>query len=61
MRIKEMFNQYRNDFSAIMVCEWCGATKTITTGYNDTYYHQNVIPAMRCSACGKNRAGEVEK
>lgn len=58
MKIKEILSQHRNDFTATMVCEHCGATEKLTTGYHDAFYHERVIPAMRCGACELNRAGE---
>lgn len=59
MKIDEYLSIYRNDFTALLVCEHCGNKQKITTGYNDAYYHRHVIPAITCSACGRNRAGEV--
>lgn len=59
MKIKEILNHHRNDFTATMECEHCGHVQKLTTGYNDAYYHDRVIPAMTCGGCGKNRAGEV--
>lgn len=58
MKIQSITNRYRNDFDAIMVCEHCGATRELTTGYNDSNYHNNVIPRMACKVCGKNRNGD---
>ena len=60
MRIKEITDQHRNDFRANMECEHCGHVQKLTTGYNDAYYHQHVIPAMDCKACGKDRAGNIK-
>lgn len=59
MKIRQITSQYRNDFSAVMECEHCGATQELTSGYDDDFYHDRVIPAMVCNACKKNRAGEV--
>jgi ribosomal protein L37AE/L43A len=52
MRIKEIISQHRRDFEAIFECEHCGYTET-KGGYDDANYHQNVIPKMKCSKCGK--------
>jgi hypothetical protein len=60
MRIKKILWEMGNDFSADMECEHCGHVGKITSGYHDNFYHTRVIPAMKCAACGKNRAGEVE-
>lgn len=60
MKIKEITWQHRFDFSAIMECEHCLKTQENKCGYNDSFYHDRVIPAMKCQHCGKNRAGELE-
>ena len=52
MKIKTIASQYRRDFHAVYECEHCGATKN-GYGYDDAYFHQTVIPAMKCEACGK--------
>ena len=52
MRIKEITSQSRRDFWAIYECEHCGATKK-ASGYDDGYFHSEVIPKMVCMACGK--------
>lgn len=59
MKIQKITFEHRNDFSAIMECEHCGNLHPISTGYHDNRYHTQVIPAMTCKQCGKNRAGEV--
>ena len=60
MKIKQVTSQCRNDFTAIMVCEHCGAEEKLTTGYDDAYYHETVIPNMHCASCGVNRAGSTK-
>lgn len=52
MKIKEIKSQHRRDFRAIYVCEHCGHEEN-GTGYDDANFHQNVIPNMECSKCGK--------
>ena len=59
MKIKLVTFELGNDFSADMECEHCGGLQKLTSGYNDSFYHTKVIPAMTCEACGKNRAGLV--
>lgn len=61
MKIKEITSTHRNDFRAVMECEHCGATQMLTTGYNDAYYHQSVIPAQKCNSCGKSRNDAIEE
>ena len=52
MRIKMIADQHRRDFTAIYVCEHCGAEKT-GCGYDDANFHDNVIPNMKCEQCGE--------
>jgi len=52
MKIKEITSQHRRDFWCIYECEHCGHTEK-ETGYDDSYFHQNVIPEMKCKKCGK--------
>jgi len=56
MKIEIITYQNRRDFKAIYKCEHCGATKE-DWGYDDYNFHHNVIPTMKCEACGKS-AGE---
>lgn len=51
MKIKKIESQNRRDFWAIYECEHCGATEK-GSGYDDSFYHQNVIPQMTCKSCG---------
>jgi ribosomal protein L37AE/L43A len=52
MKIKRIVSQHRRDFSAIYECEHCGHEEK-GSGYDDTYFHSGVIPAMKCEKCGK--------
>jgi len=56
MKIQTKLSQNRRDFTAIYECESCGATKR-DYGYDDNYFHSEVIPAMRCATCGATAAG----
>lgn len=57
MRIKKIESQHRRDFFAIYECEHCGVTKPMP-GYDDTNYHNNVIPNMVCDYCGKKATSD---
>ena len=57
MRITSLFEQYRRDFTADYECEFCGHVYR-GPGYNDSYFHQVVIPSKKCSECGKS-SGQV--
>lgn len=52
MKIKKVLGQNRNDFTAIMVCEFCDHEWKNERGYDDQYYHTVVIPGMVCENCG---------
>ena len=52
MHIKQITFQHRRDFQAIYECEHCNHTQQ-SYGYDDTNFHQNVIPKMKCKNCGK--------
>lgn len=52
MKIKQIISQNRRDFRAIYVCENCDNEEQMT-GYDDSYFHQKVIPAMICKKCDK--------
>lgn len=53
MFIKEILHQYRRDFTALYECEFCGNQET-KGGYDDTNFHENVVPKMVCKKCGKH-------
>lgn len=52
MHIKKKTYQSRRDFTAIYQCEHCDH-ETPGSGYDDAYFHENVIPRMECAECGK--------
>ena len=52
MRIKKIVSQDRRDFTAIYECEHCGFTYE-GHGYDDSYFHHNVIPQIKCPRCKK--------
>lgn len=54
MHIKQKISQHRRDFWAIYVCEHCGHETDKQSGYDDAYFHNNVIPSMKCAECGKD-------
>ncbi len=51
MKIQKIISQVRRDFTAIFECENCSYTVE-KRGYDDSYYHQKVIPKMVCPKCG---------
>lgn len=52
MQIQTKISQHRRDFTAVFECEHCGARRT-DSGYDDAYFHEEVIPAMVCHECGR--------
>lgn len=52
MKIKKIISQNRRDFSAIYECEHC-SEEHVGGGYDDDYFHKNVIPKMICKKCDK--------
>ena len=52
MKIQKIISQSRRDFQVIYECEHCGHTEK-NYGYDDTYFHQEVIPNKKCAKCGK--------
>lgn len=64
MVIKKILSQSRRDFTAVMKCEFCNKETTNNSGYDDRYYHDNVIPSMKCGTCLKStssESGEIKK
>ena len=56
MKIKKIVNQHRRDFSAEFECEHCGNVVK-GRGYDDSNFHDNVIPDLVCIGCGKKADG----
>ena len=57
MYIKEILSQSRRDFRAIFVCEHCNHEEE-KSGYDDSYYHNTVIPKLlKCKKCEKTSGG----
>jgi ribosomal protein L37AE/L43A len=52
MKIKTIISQTRRDFKAIYECEHCGQEHE-SGGYDDAYFHEQVIPKFECKECGK--------
>ena len=57
MRIKKIISQNRRDFKATYECEHCGEEET-RGGYDDTNFHHNVVPNMKCEGCGKRASDD---
>lgn len=57
LKIKEITDRLGRDFTATIECEHCSNLQQLTTGYDDAFYHDKVIPSIFCNHCGLNRAG----
>lgn len=55
MKIIEIKNQMRRDFDAVIQCEGCGNKQELEGGYDDRYFHDNVVPIIKCEVCDKSR------
>jgi len=53
MRIQRILSQSRRDFTAVYECQHCESRVT-KSGYDDAYFHNSVIPSMKCVGCGKS-------
>lgn len=54
MKIIKFISQNRRDFRADYQCEGCGFVEENKSGYDDAYFHNEVIPNMKCPNCGKS-------
>ena len=55
MKIVEITYQYRRDFYADFECEGCGHVIHHMKGYDDRFFHDEVVPGMVCVKYGKSR------
>lgn len=54
MKLIEKTHQHRRDFSGILQCEGCNHKQKLNSGYDDTFYHKEVIPKkIKCDNCNK--------
>lgn len=59
MRIKELKPGTGRDLYGSLECEHCGQVEKLSGGYDDAHWHRNVLPAVHCPSCRKNREGLV--
>lgn len=60
MRLKTKIRQHRRDFTGIYECDHCGFLEE-GPGYDDTHFHQQVIPNMTCPGCGEKAADHTPR
>lgn len=54
MFLSEIKNRNRRDFTGTITCESCDHSEELRSGYDDEYYHNEVIPNMKCTQCGES-------
>ena len=56
MKLIAIISQSRRDFKGKYKCEGCGHIEEDSgmSSYDDRNFHDNVIPRMKCSKCGKS-------
>jgi transcription elongation factor Elf1 len=54
MQITKNYGFSRRDFRADFKCEFCGHEEKEVWCYDDSYFHNTVIPNMICKSCGKH-------
>ena len=58
MELIKITNQSRRDFDGILKCQFCGHEEVLNDGYDDNYYHTEVIPSFICPECNKSTISE---
>ena len=64
MRLFEITCQSRRDFWGTYQCEFCNHIEKGVSGYDDSNFHQNVTPTMKCKKCGEStisKGGDIQK
>ena len=57
MHLTAKHSQHRRDFTGTLTCAHCGHQEELRDGYDDAFYHEQVIPNMECPRCGKTGGG----
>jgi hypothetical protein len=60
MKLIKILDQVRRDFKGQYQCEFCKniVTDSGMSSYDDRYFHDNVIPNMKCPNCKKSTISE---
>ena len=64
MKLIKITSQSRRDFWGTYECEFCNHVEKKVSGYDDSYFHNNVTPNMKCKSCGEStisKGGNVQK
>lgn len=60
MKIISLRDGNGRDLYGMIQCEHCNVEDKLSGGYNDSFWHDKVLPAFHCKSCGKNRNGELK-
>lgn len=52
MKIFKINSQSTTAFLADLICEYCGNVKINVLGYDDDFFHEKIMPIMKCEKCG---------
>lgn len=58
MKIKKITTQIRRDIWSTLECEFCGNIEESVCGYDDNFYHECVLPNIKCNKCSKSTISE---
>jgi hypothetical protein len=64
MRLLEITSQSRRDFWGTYQCEFCNHIEKGVSGYDDSYFHNNVTTTMKCEKCGEStisKGGDIQQ
>jgi hypothetical protein len=64
MKLLEITSQSRRDFLGTYQCEFCNHIEKGVSGYDDSYFHNNLTPTMKCKKCGEStisKGGDVQQ
>lgn len=64
MKLLKITSQSRRDFWATYQCEFCEHLEKNVSGYDDSNFHTNVTPKMKCKSCGEStlsKGGDVQE
>jgi hypothetical protein len=64
MKLIEITSQSRRDFWGTYKCEFCEHLEKNVSGYDDSNFHENVTPTMKCKKCDEStisKNGNVQK
>jgi hypothetical protein len=64
MKLLKITSQSRRDFYGIYQCEFCNHIENDVSGYDDSFFHNNVTPTMKCKKCNEStisKGGDIQQ